>query len=74
MKIRDLSPKQLISVLCPTCGVAAGKRCQLSLGDPRNEPHLDRKLSAVEAIRKEIKPLRGTEQKTRNRPISSTSS
>jgi hypothetical protein len=50
MKIRDLTAKQLVSVRCPTCGVAPGKRCLLHSGAPRSTSHVDRKLSAAEAI------------------------
>jgi len=46
----DLTPKQLSSVCCPTCGVAPGERCLLHSGSTRSDPHLDRKLSAAEAI------------------------
>jgi hypothetical protein len=49
MKKRNLTPKQLSSVPCPTCGVAAGQRCVLHSGGLRSEPHVDRKLSAIEA-------------------------
>jgi hypothetical protein len=50
MRMGDLTPKQLLSVPCPTCGVAAGARCLLHSGAPRMEPHVDRKLSAADAI------------------------
>ena len=50
MKKMELTPKQLSSVPCPTCGVAAGKRCVLLSGAPRSEPHVDRKFAATEAI------------------------
>ena len=50
MKMKERNPKQVSSVPCPTCGVAAGKRCVLHSGAPRTEPHVDRKLSAAEAI------------------------
>jgi hypothetical protein len=50
MRMGDLTPKQLLSVPCPTCGVAAGARCLLHSGAPRLEPHVDRKLSAADAI------------------------
>ena len=50
MRMVDLTSKQLVSVPCPTCGVAAGARCLLHSGAPRSEPHVDRKLSAAEAI------------------------
>jgi hypothetical protein len=52
MKVSDLTPEQLSSVPCPTCGVAARERCLLHSGTPRTEPHLERKLSAAEAIEK----------------------
>jgi len=52
MKKRNLTPKQLSSVPCATCGVAAGQRCVLHSGALRSEPHVDRKLSAIEAIEK----------------------
>jgi CRP/FNR family transcriptional regulator, cyclic AMP receptor protein len=50
MKKKELTTKQMSSVRCPTCGVAAGQRCVLHSGAPRSEPHVDRKLSAIEAI------------------------
>jgi len=46
----DLTSKQLFAVACPTCGVSVGERCLLHSGAPRSEPHIDRKLSAVEAV------------------------
>ncbi len=57
MDNQELTPKQLFSVRCSTCGAAAGKRCVLHSGAPRTEPHLARKFSAAVAIeRKEIQP------------------
>jgi hypothetical protein len=50
MRMKDLTPTQLSSVPCPTCGVAAGKRCLLHSGALRSELHIDRRLSAAEAI------------------------
>jgi hypothetical protein len=50
MRMEELTPKELSSVNCPTCGVAAGEGCHLHSGSPRFEPHLDRKLSAIEAL------------------------
>lgn len=50
MRMSDLTAKQLFSVPCPTCGVATGEPCLLHSGAPRTEPHVDRKLSAAEAI------------------------
>jgi hypothetical protein len=48
--MRDITPKMILAVPCPTCGVYAGMRCLLYSGDPRNEPHVDRKLIAIGAI------------------------
>jgi len=50
MKKRELTPKQLTSVPCPTCGAAAGERCVLNSGAPRAEPHVDRKFAAAKVI------------------------
>jgi hypothetical protein len=56
MKKKELTPKQLSSVACPTCGVAAGHRCVLQAGGLRREPHLARKHSAAEAIERKRIP------------------
>jgi hypothetical protein len=50
MRTSNLTAKQLFSVPCPTCGVAAGMRCLLHSGGLRNEAHVDRKLTAIAAI------------------------
>src|SRR5271169_5844300 len=50
MKKKDLTKKQLSSVPCPTCGVAVRQRCILHSGGLRSTPHVNRKLTAVEAI------------------------
>jgi hypothetical protein len=50
VKTKELTPKQILSVPCPTCGAATGAACELHTGALRNEPHRDRKLSAVEAV------------------------
>ena len=59
MRRADLTPKQLSSVPCPTCGVAARARCLLHSGTPRSEPHVDRKLVAAEAVEKKRKTRHG---------------
>ncbi len=41
-----LSPKQVLAVPCPTCGAKPGKKCELSAGQPRTDPHRDRRLIA----------------------------
>jgi hypothetical protein len=50
MKKSELTPKQVFSVACPTCGVGAGKRCLMKSSIPRTKPHVDRKFAAIEAI------------------------
>jgi predicted RNA-binding Zn-ribbon protein involved in translation (DUF1610 family) len=52
MRNRELTPEQIISVPCPTCGVPAGERCVLHSGSPRSGPHIDRRFDALEAIEK----------------------
>lgn len=59
MRMKDLTLQQLSSVPCPTCGVGVGQRCLLHSGAPRSEPHVDRKLSAAEAV--ESKRFRHTQ-------------
>jgi hypothetical protein len=39
---RELSPKQVLAVRCPTCGAASGEKCELSTGQPRTSPHRER--------------------------------
>jgi hypothetical protein len=41
---------QLLSVPCPTCGVAIKESCELNTGYPRNEPHRNRKFAAADAL------------------------
>ncbi len=50
VKAKELTPKQILSVPCSTCGAAAGEACELQTGAARTEPHRDRKLSAAEAV------------------------
>jgi len=50
MRMNDLTSRQLFSVPCPRCGAATGHICEVHSGGLRFEPHLDRKLSAIEAV------------------------
>ena len=50
MRMPELTRIELCSVRCPTCGVAAGQLCQVALGFTSFQPHLDRKLCAIEAL------------------------
>jgi len=43
-----LSPKQALTVRCPTCGAAPGEKCELSTGEPRIDSHRDRRVVAKE--------------------------
>jgi hypothetical protein len=43
---KELSPKQVLAVRCPTCGAAPGEKCELSTGQSRTNPHRDRRLVA----------------------------
>src|ERR1700674_2649606 len=52
MRKSQLTRKQVFSVSCPTCHVAAGKPCVLSAGGLRVEPHADRKYLASEDMEK----------------------
>ena len=54
VKTKELTPKQILSAPCTTCGAALWEACELHTGAPRTEPHRDRKLSAAEAV--ETKP------------------
>jgi hypothetical protein len=51
-----MSAKQLSSVPCPRCGAEAGKGCLEPSGNLRAGPHVDRRLSAIEAV--EVKRCR----------------
>lgn len=53
MKIQHQTKKGISAVPCPTCGVAAGKRCVLIAGGPRNEPHWNRRIAAADVVEKE---------------------
>jgi hypothetical protein len=46
MKKRDLTLKDTLSVSCPTCGMAVGKRC-IHAGDLRVEPHIKKYSDAA---------------------------
>jgi hypothetical protein len=50
MKTTELTPKQILSVPCTTCGAAIGEGCELHTGHLRTEPHRDRKLFAADAV------------------------
>ena len=39
-----------LAVPCPTCGAAPGKKCELTNGAPRSQPHRDRRTIAKENL------------------------
>lgn len=43
---KELSLKKALAVRCPTCGAAPGEKCELSTGQPRTDPHRDRRSIA----------------------------
>jgi hypothetical protein len=45
---KELSPEQILAIRCPTCGAAPGKKCVLTTGKPRTDPHRDRRLIAAD--------------------------
>jgi hypothetical protein len=47
---REPNPKWILAVRCPTCGAAPGEKCELGTGQPRTEPHRDRRLIASEGV------------------------
>jgi len=53
VKAKELTPKQVLAVSCPTCGAAIEEPCELNTGAQRTEPHRDRKLSAADAVEKQ---------------------
>ncbi len=46
MMKKERSPQEALAVQCPTCGAKPGAKCQLSSGQPRTDPHRDRRLVA----------------------------
>jgi hypothetical protein len=54
MKAEKPTLKQVQAVRCPTCGAGPGEKCELTTGQPRTEPHRDRKLSAADAVKMKL--------------------
>jgi hypothetical protein len=44
--MKKLSPKQVLTIRCPTCGAAPGEKCELATGQARTDPHRDRRVIA----------------------------
>jgi hypothetical protein len=60
MRMNDMTAKQLFAVPCPRCGVAMGSRCLEPSGTLRAEPHVDRRLAAIEAVENKRESVRGS--------------
>jgi hypothetical protein len=45
---KGISLKKVLTVQCPTCGAAPGKKCELTSGQPCINPHRDRRLLAAD--------------------------
>jgi hypothetical protein len=43
-----VTQRQALVVPCATCGAKPGEKCELSTGQPRTEPHRDRRLTAFD--------------------------
>ena len=43
---------KVLSNECPTCGARPNEACELTTGQPRTEPHIDRRLAANRSKRK----------------------
>jgi hypothetical protein len=43
--------ESILVVSCPTCGAKPGENCELNAGLSSTEPHLDRRLAALEGQR-----------------------
>jgi hypothetical protein len=43
---KELSPKDVLAIRCPTCGARPKEKCELSTSQPRTSPHRDRRLIA----------------------------
>ncbi len=50
MQSSNLMEAEALKEPCPTCGAIPGKRCELSVGGPRKQSHLDRRLIAVDKM------------------------
>jgi hypothetical protein len=46
----DLTAKEIQTVPCPTCGAQSREKCELGTGQPRTEPHRDRRLNAEDLL------------------------
>lgn len=46
MKTKEPTLKQVQAIRCPTYGAAPYEKCELNSDQPRNNPHLSRRLIA----------------------------
>jgi hypothetical protein len=50
MKSGPLIETEALKVLCPTCGAGPKVKCELVIGGPRRQSHLDRRLIASDSL------------------------
>ena len=51
----ELIEKEAIKARCPTCGAGPGMRCELAIGGPRPQSHLERRLIASDKVKPKLK-------------------
>ena len=57
---KELRPKQILAVRCPSCGAAPGEKCELSTGQPRTSPHRDRVNRQGSTVAQPVIPTRSS--------------
>jgi hypothetical protein len=50
MKSGLLIETEALKVCCPTCGAGPKMKCELVIGGPRRQSHLDRRLIASDSL------------------------
>ena len=51
----ELIEKEAVKARCPTCGAGPGMRCELAIGGPRPQSHLERRLIASDKVKPKLK-------------------
>lgn len=49
--------KEALATRCPTCGAKPGEKCELGTGQPRTDPHRDRRLVALDNLSADMSPF-----------------
>jgi hypothetical protein len=58
MKSGSVIEAEALKVRCPTCGADPKMKCELAIGGPRRQSHLDRRLIASDSLVAKRKRLR----------------